>query len=154
MKLYHKISSFHRLKPSMTWIGNRKFHGPPKQEEYTAVAQYPDIPQFKHKDEASYSALKNQMKSLRTVEEKQIYLNKPKYFGWYSCVLDIDKIPPDSLDLMQHATNTTIVKNKLPEKLEELEEISLKEAKRFETSCFLYSSCNFEKKNSLGKKEF
>merc|ERR1711962_1134347 len=25
------------------------------------------------------------MKSLRTVEEKQIYLNKPKYFGWYSC---------------------------------------------------------------------
>ena len=55
---------------------NRKFHGPPKQEEYAAVAQYPDIPQFKHKDEASYSALKNQMKSLRTVEEKQIYLNR------------------------------------------------------------------------------
>jgi len=35
--------------------------------------------------------------------------------------------------LMQHATNTTIVKNKLPEKLEELDEIAQKEAKRLES---------------------
>ena len=125
---------------------NRKFHGLPTSEEYTAVAQYPKIPQFKNKEEASYAALKSQIKSLKTVEEKQIYLNKPKYYGWYSCVMDIDRIPPDTLDLMQYATNTTIVKNELPEKLEDLGEIAKKEAKRFGRLYFFMPNLRFLRK--------
>ena len=98
----------------------------------TVVAQYPEIPQFKNKDEANYVELKKQMKSLNTVEEKQIYLNKPKYWGWYSCVMNIENIPPESLSLIQYATNTTIVKNELPEKLKSLDEKAYEEARRFE----------------------
>ena len=139
MKLCCKFSSFHRVRSSLSLNFSRKFHGPPKKEEYTAVAQYPEIPQFKNEDEAKYAELKKLMKSLNTVEEKQIYLNKPKYYGWYSCVMSIENIPPESLNLMQYATNTTIVKNELPEKLKSLDEKAYEEAKRFQYQHFIIS---------------
>ena len=136
MKLYLKLPSFHKLKSTTSLSFHRKFHGPPKSEEYTAVAEYPKIPQFKNIHEQSYAELKNQIKSLNTVEEKQLYLNKPKYYGWYSCNMEVNKIPPESLNLLQYVTNTTIVRNQLPEKLSNLDEIAEKEAKRFEINDF------------------
>ena len=70
------------------------------------------------------------------MEEKQLYLNKPKYYGWYSCNMDVNQIPPESLNLLQYVTNTTIVRNQLPEKLSNLDEIAEKEAKRLEIDNF------------------
>ena len=136
MKLYLRLSSFHKLKSTTSLSFHRKFHGPPKSEEYTAVAQYPEIPKFKNVHEKSYDELKNQIKSLQTVEEKQLYLNKPKYYGWYSCNMDVNQVPPESLNLLQYVTNTTIVRNQLPEKLSNLDEIAEKEAKRLEIDNF------------------
>ena len=66
MKLYLRLPSFHKLKSTTTLNFQRKFHGPPKSEEYTAVAEYPEIPQFKNVHEKSYAELKNQIKSLDT----------------------------------------------------------------------------------------
>ena len=66
MKLYLRLPSFHKLKSTTSLNFQRKFHGPPKSEEYTAVAEYPEIPQFKNVHEKSYAELKNQIKSLDT----------------------------------------------------------------------------------------
>ena len=66
MKLYLRLPSFHKLKSTTSLSFHRKFHGPPKSEEYTAVAEYPEIPQFKNVHEKSYAELKNQIKSLDT----------------------------------------------------------------------------------------
>jgi hypothetical protein len=56
------------------------------------------------------------VKSLKTVEEKQYYLNKPKYYGWYSTIIDAQFVRYGSLDLVQYLTNTTLIDNKLPER--------------------------------------
>ena len=56
------------------------------------------------------------VKSLKTVEEKQYYLNKPKYYGWYSTMIDAQFIRYGSLDLVQYLTNTTLIDDKLPER--------------------------------------
>ena len=109
----------------------RHFHGPTKPEEYVQVPQFPKVEQFRTADEREYDALKNTMKSLKTVEEKQIYLNKPKYYGWFSTVLDPDKILPDSLDFFQYATNTTLV-DEMPQKLKDLQELAATEAEKLE----------------------
>ena len=66
MKLCLRLPSFHKLKSTTSLSFYRKFHGPPKSEEYTAVAEYPEIPQFKNVHEKSYAELKNQIKSLDT----------------------------------------------------------------------------------------
>ena len=50
--------------------------------------------------------------------------------------MDVNQIPPESLNLLQYVTNTTIVRNQLPEKLSNLDEIAEKEAKRFEINDF------------------
>ena len=49
-----------------------------------------------------------------TVEEKLYHINKPKYYGWQSVVIDAKKIQPTSLDFAQYATNTTSIENELP----------------------------------------
>jgi hypothetical protein len=41
------------------------------------------------------------MKSLQTVEEKQWYLNKPKFYGWYTTVVDAKEIRYGTLDFVQ-----------------------------------------------------
>ena len=85
----------------------RHFHGISKESEYVSEPQYPKIEQFRSDDEKEYAALKETMKNLKTVEEKQIYINKPKYYGWYSYILDPSYIPPDSSEFTQYVTNTT-----------------------------------------------
>jgi len=54
------------------------------------------------------------MEKLGTVEEKQYFLNKPKYYGWYSYLLSHDWIPQDCKPFLQFATQTHIVED-LPE---------------------------------------
>ena len=54
------------------------------------------------------------VKNLKTVEEKLYYMNKPKYYGWQSTVIEASRIRSTSLDLVQYITNTTTVENELP----------------------------------------
>lgn len=44
------------------------------------------------------------------------YLNKPKYYGWYSTVIDAQFVRYGTLDMVQYLTNTTLIDNKLPER--------------------------------------
>ena len=106
----------------------RHFHGPTKDDEFVKEAQYPEIPKFKSDNEKEFESLKEQIKKLKTVEEKQIYLNKPKYYGWYSCVMNPNNVQPSSLEFLQYVTNTTIIDNDLPESLKALDDIASSEA--------------------------
>ena len=92
-------------------ISARCLHGPPRENEYSEVPLYPPIPQFKDKKEANAAKTKNFMAKLGTVEEKQFYLNKPKYYGWYSYLLNMDWIPCDSRPFIQFATQTHVVED-------------------------------------------
>jgi len=84
-------------------------HGPPRPNNHTAVAQYPPIPGHKHQKGADDAQAKSLMAKLKTVEEKQYQINRPKYYGWYSFKLYQDWIPADGKDFLQFATQTRIV---------------------------------------------
>ncbi len=93
----------------------RRLHGlPPPKDEYDSVAQYPEIPQFATEREANEHDLCKTVNSLKTVEERQYYANKPKYYGWYTAIARVDKIPYGALDLFKSATWTHVVDG-LPE---------------------------------------
>ena len=120
-------------KPSCNHFVKRTvIHGPEKPNEYTDVAEYPKIETFKSEDEKEFQSLADQMKRLKTVEEKQWYLNKPKYYGWYSCVIKGAKLKPDSQEFVQFATNTVVMDNQLPEVYKSLEELAENEAQRLQ----------------------
>jgi len=103
----------------------RGLHGPPKQNEYNAVAVYPPIPKYKAnqhsnipnrrvKDEENRLAIKEHIKQLGTVEEKVFAINRPKFYGWYSYIVHSNHVPHDSLDFIQFATWTSKIEG-LPE---------------------------------------
>ena len=94
----------------------RSIHGPTKSEEYDDVAKYPPIRPFRNRDEKGEADLVETMKSLKTVEEKQWYLNKPKFYGWYSSVIGADRIRYGTLEFVQYVTNTTLVDGRLPDR--------------------------------------
>ena len=76
---------------------------------YFQVAQYPAIPRFRNEDEKMEAEHAEKVKGMRTVEEKQYYVNLPKYFGWKAYVMDTAKVPPAALPSVQFTTNTTTV---------------------------------------------
>ena len=94
----------------------RPLHGPPKVNEFSEEPLYPPIPQFKDKKELGIAKTKNVLAKLGTVEEKQYFINKPKYYGWYSYMLDQRWIPCDARPFLQFATQTHVVET-LPEQL-------------------------------------
>ncbi len=68
-------------------------HGlPPPKDEYVEVAEYPELPKYRSAKEKEASKLADFVGSLRTVEERLWYLNKPKYFGWHSIAINPDKV--------------------------------------------------------------
>ena len=87
----------------------RCLHGPPKTNEYSDTPLYPPIPQFKNKKEKNVAKTKDFLARLGTVEEKQYFINKPKYYGWYSHIIKDDWIPCDAKPFLQFATQTHIV---------------------------------------------
>lgn len=84
---------------------------PQENEEYTATPQYPPIldlsfeSRMERKLQAKYDAIKN----VKTVEEKQIKLNMPRYYGFKCYMLFEDQIPYNSLALAQHLTRTHLI---------------------------------------------
>ncbi|KAL0128903.1 hypothetical protein PUN28_003932 [Cardiocondyla obscurior] len=60
---------------------------------------------MKRKKEAWYDTIKN----IGTVEEKQIKINMPRYYGWNSLIIKEHVIPYNSLSHAQHCTRTHIV---------------------------------------------
>ncbi|CAG9818018.1 unnamed protein product [Phaedon cochleariae] len=90
----------------------------PNDEEYTATPHYPPIldMSFEKKLERKKVAKHEEIKAVKTVEEKQIKLNMPRFYGFKSYMLNEDYCPYNNLGLAQHVTRThLIVNNELPE---------------------------------------
>lgn len=91
--------------------------------EYTATPQYPPIldksrVEFKKRQRADRD---EELKNVKTVEEKQIKLNMLKYYGFKTYMLMEDHIPYNNLTLAQHVTRThLIVDNELPKYYENI----------------------------------
>ncbi len=63
------------------------------------------------------------MRNLRTVEERLWWLNKPKYFGWYSALMNPSRLNYGTLPAVQFATMTRVAeKGELPSCYARLEE--------------------------------
>lgn len=91
---------------------------PRQDDEYTSTPQYPPIldlsVEAKHKrfHEAKHEAIK----AVKTVEEKQIKLNMPRYYGFKCYQFREDVAPYNTLPLVQHITRTHLKKSDgLPE---------------------------------------
>ncbi|KAI4458469.1 mitochondrial 28s ribosomal protein s30/p52 pro-apototic protein [Holotrichia oblita] len=87
-------------------------------EEYTTTPNYPPILDLSYekvqerKKESNYE----EIKAVKTIEEKQIKLNMPKYYGFKCYMFNDEKIPYGQLPLIQHITKThLIVKDQLPD---------------------------------------
>ncbi|RZC39772.1 28S ribosomal protein S30, mitochondrial [Asbolus verrucosus] len=89
-----------------------------KEDEYTATPQYPpilDLSPEKVRERAKEEEYEK-IKAVKTVEEKQIKLNMPKYYGFKCYMLQENYIPYNSLPLIQYVTKTHLIENaKLPD---------------------------------------
>ena len=94
MKLEARVALCNLRKLKNHQYSCRQFHGPPKKEEYSDKPEYPPIRKFKSKDEEKYNELKSFMKNLQTVEEKQIYLNKPISNKVFKCASHDQRFHP------------------------------------------------------------
>ena len=97
-----------RLDKSVFVVCSRKLHGPPKVNEYSDVPLYPPIPKHRTSKEEDMHDLKKDIRDMKTVEEKQFMINRPKYYGWYSYILHQNTIPSDALEFVQFSTWTHV----------------------------------------------
>ncbi|CAH0553313.1 unnamed protein product [Brassicogethes aeneus] len=96
----------------------RNFASVLPNEEYTVTPQYPPIQDLSYlkRLERRHEETRESIKDVKTVEEKQIRLNMPKYYGFKSYILSEDYIPYNNLPLIQHVTRTHLIVDKeLPE---------------------------------------
>lgn len=79
--------------------------------EYNEVAEYPPIvdPCLIKRKERINLHYREKIKQIGTIEEKQLQINLPRYYG-YKCLMLNDKIYPyNTLPFFQYATNTEFV---------------------------------------------
>ena len=82
-------------------------------DEYTATPQYPPILDlsYKKRKEREKDAVHEKVQAVPTIEEKQIKLNMPKYYGFKCHMFHENEVPYDQLDLVQYITKTHLVVN-------------------------------------------
>lgn len=85
-----------------------------QEEEYTSAPNYPPIQDltFQKRKERTKDKLYDEIKAVKTVEEKQIKLNMPKYYGFQSYMLLENKCDYNNLPMTQHVTRTHLIVNK------------------------------------------
>lgn len=90
--------------------------------EYTKEAEYPPIAEISYKTNLlkKRESWYDHIKDIATVEEKQIALNIPRYYGYKCVMLTDDKFHYNSLPFVQHSTRTAIRATGLPEYYEPL----------------------------------
>ncbi|KAL3280310.1 hypothetical protein HHI36_017798 [Cryptolaemus montrouzieri] len=119
MKLlkYQKVLAFNLLKPA------RCFSSTLTDSEYTATPQYPPIldVSYEKKLERKRECKHEEIKNVKTVEEKQIKLNMPRYYGFKTYVMCENDIPYNNLQLTQHVTRTHLIEtDELPKYYENI----------------------------------
>lgn len=97
------------------------------QDEYTETPEYPPIldMSLQGRKKRERESIFTKIRELNTVEEKQIALNMPRYYGWKSVMFREDKIPYNALPLVKCYTRSHFIPSeKLPETYAETEQIA------------------------------
>ena len=79
-------------------------------DEYTEVAQYPEIVENSYKNQRAKKILRwhEKIKAISTIEEKLIEINMPRYYGYKCLMLGAQLFPYNSLPFIQYITNTEL----------------------------------------------
>lgn len=88
------------------------------QSEYTDKPEYPPIEDlsFKVQHQKKKQSWYDKIQNLQTIEEKQIELNMPRYYGYKCHMLNEQKTPYNCLPMIQHRTETVFEEvDNLPE---------------------------------------
>ncbi|XP_026493267.2 large ribosomal subunit protein mL65 [Vanessa tameamea] len=89
-----------------------------EENEYTETPVYPPIldMSLQARKLRERETIHKKIENINTVEEKQIALNMPRYYGWQCVILHDDKVPYNALPLVQHYTRTSFKNiDKLPD---------------------------------------
>ncbi|PZC79902.1 hypothetical protein B5X24_HaOG215666 [Helicoverpa armigera] len=89
-----------------------------EQNEYTESPEYPPIldMSLQGRKLRQRQAVYKKIQELNTVEEKQIALNIPRYYGWKCIMFNEDKVPYNAMPLVQYYTRSHFIPTeKLPE---------------------------------------
>lgn len=114
-----RINSYNKL-PKLRYYSSALHN----ESEYTSTPQYPPILDlsFEKRLERKKELIHDEIKAVKTVEEKQIKLNMPRYYGFKCNLFTEDRIPYNSLSLAQHITRThLIIDNNLPDHYKNLQ---------------------------------
>ncbi|KAJ4433110.1 large ribosomal subunit protein mL65 [Periplaneta americana] len=117
---WHRVRTVALAKNSTIRIKPLKY-----EQEYTDTPQYPPIldTSYEARKRREKSEWHEQIKSLKTVEEKLMKINMPRYYGWRTTMFEENDIPYNCLPLVQHATRTHLKDFKgLPSYLPKLDE--------------------------------
>lgn len=108
-----------------------------EQNEYTEVPEYPPIldMSIQGKKLRERESLHKKIQEINTVEEKQIALNMPRYYGWKCVILNEDKVPYNAMPLIQCYTRSHFIPiNTMPDFYKETEEIADSVVKEIKSS--------------------
>lgn len=79
-----------------------------EQNEYVETPEYPPIQDLSlaARKQREKQHVYDKIQKLNTVEEKQLALNMPRYYGFKCVMMNEDKFPYNSMPLVQHYTRT------------------------------------------------
>ncbi|CAH1993471.1 unnamed protein product [Acanthoscelides obtectus] len=100
----------------------------PEQDEYTSKPHYPPIEDlsFREKLKRKKAKLHDEIRNVKTVEEKQIKLNMRRYYGFKCYMVNEGYCPYNNLPLAQHITRTHLkAEKKLPQLYDNIDVSSL-----------------------------
>lgn len=95
------------------------------EDEYTETPEYPHIldTSLQGRKKREREILHEKIKNINTIEEKQIALNMPRYYGWRTVMLLEDRIPYNAMSLVQGYTKSHFIpSDKLPNAYKESEQ--------------------------------
>lgn len=88
------------------------------QHEYTETPEYPPIldMSLEARLRRNRERIHEKIQKLNTIEEKQIALNMPRFYGWQCIMLNEDKVPYNAMPLVQCYTRSHFIPvEKLPD---------------------------------------
>lgn len=102
----------HRTLPKLRKLSARSYSQPAlDHNEYTETPEYPPIVDLslQARKFREREAVREKIKKVNTVEEKQIALNMPRYYGWKCVILNEDKVPYNAMPFVQYYTRTHFI---------------------------------------------
>lgn len=127
----------HRTFPKLRYLFTRSSSqvATQNQDEYTDTPEYPPIldMSLRARKLRQRQTIHQKIQQINTVEEKQIGLNMPRYYGWRCVMLKENDVPYNAMPMIQCYTRTHFKPmDKLPEVYDETAataEVAVKEVK-------------------------